>query len=182
MENYQNLSTENLPNEVWLDIPGYYGKYKASNLGRIKSVSSNMIMKQYTNKGYLMISLRNNGCKKHLVHRIIAECFIPKVSGKTFINHINEDKKDNRVENLEWCTPSENNNHGSRNNRISQTQLNRSDCSVRVLQYSIDGTLIKEWPSLCELSRNGYDRVAISRVCRGVKHYNTSGGYIWRFA
>ena len=182
MEIYKNLSLEDLEGEVWKDIPNYEGLYQVSNIGRVKSLTTNSIMSQYNNKGYLSISLRRKGNKKgFLVHRLVAECFVAKLPNKRFINHKNEDKHDNRSINLEWCTVYENNNYGLRNQKISKTQTNRSDCSVGILQYSLDGELINEWPSLCELERNGFNRVAISRVCRGIKHYISSGGYTWKY-
>jgi hypothetical protein len=112
--------------EVWLPIKGYEGYYEVSNIGNVKRISSfRGVNKAYLNgyylkpqdngKGYLRIKLTvNNKSKRFMLHRIIAEAFIPIIEGKNVINHINGIKKDNRIENLEWCTQSENVQHSVR--------------------------------------------------------------------
>lgn len=182
METYQNFSLEDLPNEEWRDVIGYEGLYQVSNFGRVKSAKINKPMSQWISKGYLMISLRKKGYKKnYLVHKLVADIFLPKNDLRVFINHKDENKLNNVVENLEWVTTRENNNYGTRNKRISNSQLNRKDCSKRILQFSINGEFIKEWESIAEAVRNGFNRKGISCVCRGVDNYNTSGGYIWKY-
>jgi len=106
--------------EIWKDVIGYEGIYKVSSLGRIKRISKNHLcnlryqgeyyLKPLDNgKGYLRMKLSNNGFSKRvMLHRIIAEAFIPNPLNKKVINHINNNKKDNRIENLEWCSQSEN--------------------------------------------------------------------------
>lgn len=111
--------------EVWHDVKGYEGLYQVSNLGRVKSLERNIKMRQYVlhtvekimkpifdGKGYNQITLCKSGKMKRIsIHRLVATHFIPNTENKPFINHINGIKTDNRVENLEWCTPSENNLH-----------------------------------------------------------------------
>lgn len=106
--------------EIWKDVIGYEGIYQVSNLGRIKRISKNHLcnikyqgeyyLKPLDNgKGYLRMKLSNNGSSKRvMLHRIIAEAFINNPENKKVINHINGNKKDNRIENLEWCTQSYN--------------------------------------------------------------------------
>lgn len=106
--------------EIWKDVIGYEGIYQVSNLGRIKRISNNHLcnikyqgeyyLKPLDNgKGYLRMKLSNNGhSKRVMLHRIIAEAFINNPENKKVINHINGNKKDNRIENLEWCTQSYN--------------------------------------------------------------------------
>ena len=106
--------------EIWKDVIGYEGIYQVSNLGRIKRVANNHLcnikyqgeyyLKPLDNgKGYLRMKLSKNGhSKRVMLHRIIAEAFINNPKNKKVINHINCDKKDNRIENLEWCSQSEN--------------------------------------------------------------------------
>lgn len=106
--------------EIWKDIKNYEGLYQVSNFGNVKRISSfRGVNKQYLNdyylkpldngKGYYRIKLtKNNSSKRIMLHRIIAEAFILNELNKPFINHINGNKKDNSIENLEWCTQSEN--------------------------------------------------------------------------
>lgn len=96
--------------EIWKDIKGYEGLYQVSNLGRVKSMRKQKIMKPWiTNKGYYMLSLWNsNGKSKYLVHRLVAIAFLNKKDGKYFCDHIDGNPLNNNVENLRWCTHKEN--------------------------------------------------------------------------
>lgn len=199
MEIYKNLSLEDLPNEEWRDILGYEGAYMVSNMGRVKSLERKSMPYSYKGTittytvrekicrqsrvlGYLIVSLSKEGVQTfYKVHRLVAQAFIPNTSNMPIINHKNEEKIDNCVGNLEWCDYQYNSNYGTRNKRLSDNQRNDVKKSKKVLQYSLDGKLIKEWPSICEAGRAGYDRKAISRICRGCKTYHTTGGYIWKF-
>lgn len=131
MEHYKNFSLRNIKGEIWKDIPDFEGIYQASNLGRIKSITSDRattfgnigkygkicIMKSYIiKKGYCRISFWkkiNNrmNVRGFLVHRLIAKTFIQNPENKRYINHKNGIKTDNRVENLEWVTNQENIDH-----------------------------------------------------------------------
>lgn len=109
-------------NEIWKDIPNYEGLYQASNLGRIKSLkrkgAKEKILKGFYDEfGYLRVALcKNNEIKKYKVHRLIAITFISNPNNYKQVNHDNGIKDDNRVENLEWCTPSYNTKHSYINN------------------------------------------------------------------
>lgn len=104
--------------EIWKDIKGYEGIYHISNLGNVKSTRKNkeIILKQTPDKdGYLKICLCKNNIKKnYIVHRLVAFSFVDFVLGKDYVNHKNGIKYDNRFENLEWCTITENNQHAFR--------------------------------------------------------------------
>lgn len=115
--------------EEWKDIIGYEGKYQVSNLGRIKSLNYNNtgeegILDGDTNKrGYKVVNLSKNGKgRTFLLHRLVAIAFIPNPNNLPEVNHINEDKNNNCVDNLEWCTSEYNANYGTRNKRISKNR------------------------------------------------------------
>jgi hypothetical protein len=99
--------------EQWKDIKGYEGFYQVSNLGNVKNIKRNTIRKlKEDNSGYLHCLLSANAVRKtFLVHRLVAAAFIDNPENKPFINHINANRSDNCVENLEWCTQKENINH-----------------------------------------------------------------------
>ena len=113
--------------EIWKDISGFEGVYEISSYGRVRSVKSGKILS--TSKcggcrGYLSVCLSKNG-KRYgkLVHRLVAEAFIPAVEGLSEVNHKDEDKTNNRVENLEFCNHKYNMNYGTRNIRSKDTHI-----------------------------------------------------------
>lgn len=136
---------------------------------------------QKRNHGYLSICLYKNGDRQTLsVHRLVANAFCSKPIGATEINHIDENKQNNRADNLEWCTHIENSNYGTRRKRISKANTNGKR-SKRVLQYSLNGRFIKEYPSLAEINRElGFAQGNILRCIQG--KYNMAYGYIWKYA
>lgn len=103
---------ENLPNEEWRDAIGYEGGYQVSNLGRIKSLQrkkTRIVKPDIIHTGYLRVMFYKDGkTKSHYTHVLVAKAFIPNPDNKSDVNHINGVKTDNRVENLEWTTRSEN--------------------------------------------------------------------------
>ena len=96
--------------EVWKDIVGYENLYQVSNLGNVKTVKQNKILKQHISAfGYLRCRMRkNNKTKKIVVHRLVAKAFIPNPENKPCVDHIDTNKQNNNVKNLRWVTYSEN--------------------------------------------------------------------------
>lgn len=186
--------------EIWKDIEGYEGMYQVSNLGRVKSLERwqyNPVCqdcKQYvperiktaSNKkengkkqGYLtMVLYRNNKGKNVYVHRLVAEAFIPNPEGKETVNHKNGDKHDNRAENLEWNTYSENNAHAMKTGLNTTEHKRNKRGSMPVAQYDVNMNLIAIYPSIHEAERQtGIDDAAISLGIRKGWKY---GGFIWK--
>lgn len=130
----------------WRYVVGYEGLYKVSTEGNIKSIRRNKILSPNTNKdGYKRVSLYKNKASKHYsVHRLVAQAFIPNPDNLPQVNHIDEDKSNNCVSNLEWITPKDNCNYGTRNRKVALSK------NKPVLQLSLEGDLIREWESASE--------------------------------
>lgn len=170
--------------EWWAFVPGHES-YMASTLGRIISLDY-----KHTGKLGLVIGdtyITPSGQKRNRValdgvrkHRAIwiALTFIPNPNNLPQVNHKDENPENNCVENLEWCTAEYNINYGTRNKRVSEKLTNGSKRSKMVAQYTLDGKLVKVWPSLREIQRKlGFEKASISRCCLGKQH--TSYDYIW---
>lgn len=170
--------------EIWKHIPDYEGLYQVSNYGRIKSLdkyvngrNSKRLLKgkilslPKEKDGYLVVNLyKNNKGKQFRVHRLVAEVFIPNPNNFPEVNHKNEDKTDNKIENLEWCTPEYNCNYGNRNRKIRK----------RINQYDLEGNFIKTWDSIIQVERElNIFHSRIIEVCQGKR--KQIGSYIWRY-
>lgn len=177
--------------EQWKFIPGFEGLYMVSNFGRAKSLDritydnrkiKGTILTPVKRKGYLYVHLRNGSISKHFsVHRLVAMAFIPNPDNLPQVNHRNENKTDNRVENLEWCSCSYNLNYGTRNKKVG-SKLRNNKRSKRIIQYTLDGEVVNVYPSLSEIGRcYPFDISAISANCRGKNGSKTAYGYIWRY-
>lgn len=169
--------------EIWMPVLGYEEKYWASNWGRIKSLNYNRtgkekILRPRKSGGYLHVFLRKNGNGKNLyVARLVWEAFNGPIPEGMQVNHINEDKNNNRLENLNLTTPKENANWGTRNKRMAKSK------SKMVEQYTLDGEHIMTWFSVRgveeELGHFGYNHSAISACCQGKRKMHK--GYIWKY-
>lgn len=169
--------------EIWIGVPNCEKVYQVSSLGRVKSLKygKERILKPYVNKGgYLRVNLHLNGKNKHyLVALLVWSAFNGPIPEGMQINHINEDKTDNRLENLNLMTPKENSNWGTRTSRQTQKMIN-GKTSKRVFQYDLEGNLIKEWESAHQVEREtAFSFQNISACCLG--KCKTIGGYVWRY-
>ena len=183
--------------EHFVDTEGFEGLYQTSDEGRVKSLARDIVykdgrirhqeeklLKPIVDKGgYLRVALCKDGKREYKsVHRLVAEAFIPNPLNLPEVNHKDEDKTNNRVENLEWCTHEYNQNYGSRNQRVAEAHTN-GITSKQVFQYSLDGELVAIWPSTQECGRNGFNQGAVSDCCNN-KYMrignNKYKDYIWK--
>ena len=170
--------------ELWKDVKDYEGLYQVSTLGRVRSLDKYVNTKNrnvdkvlkpaYDKNGYLRVYLYKNGKGTYFrVHRLVAKTFIPNPLNLPVINHKDEVKDNNHPYNLEWCTDEYNKNYGTAIKRSAEKR------SKKVYQYDMQGNLIKEWSSVAETGRNGYEANVISACClgKGKTHQN----FIWSY-
>lgn len=180
--------------ETRKDIKGYEGHYQVSNMGNVRSMTKKVntkggkkaikhgkILKQTRkSKGYLAVNLSKNGkSRSYEVQRLVAPAFIQNPNNYPCVNHIDENKENNTVANLEWCTYKYNNIYGDRNRKSSESRIN-GKLSKPVYMCDVDGNILQEFPSIAEVKRSfGYDSAKISLVARGER--KTAYGYTWKF-
>lgn len=171
--------------EMWKPVLGYEDRYEASNYGRIKNLNYKQTGKERllspcnTGKGYLQVRLYRDGKPKwYKVYRLVWEAFNGPIPEGMQVNHINEEKTDNRLENLNLMTCKENINWGTGIHRSAKTR------SKMVEQYTLDGVYVRTWSSMAsvemELGHLGFDQGAISKCCQGKQ--KTHKGFIWKYA
>lgn len=161
-------------------VKGYEGVYEITELGGIINAKTGERLKARTNaQGYVQVNLHKDGkCRTHMVHRLVAEAFIPNPEDKPQVNHIDEDKENNRVSNLEWVTHQENCSHGTRNARITELACFRW---ARPVEKLINGEPVMRYASMGQAARlNDLKAQRIARVCTGER--KTYAGYGWRYA
>lgn len=189
--------------ELWKSVVGYEGLYEVSNLGRIKSLArqetftsalgkivkrsrKGRIIIQSESKGYSRAHMCKNGIVKiALVHRMVGVAFIPNPNNYPEINHKNGIRSDNRVENLEWCSKSQNIRHcyDVLKRKVSPNVINvyggDHPASTPILQYDLNGNFLREWPSAIEIQRAlNVNSPNIIACCRGKQQ--TCGGFSWK--
>lgn len=163
---------------IWKTIKDY-PSYMVSDRGEIKSLNYNGTKKEQilrpipNRKGYLRIGLyRDHKYKTILIHRLVAQAFIPNPDNKPQVNHIDGDKTNNAVSNLEWCTNQENQIHAYK------TGLNTNEKAIN--QFDKRGNFIKTWRSISEASKSlNIDLAHIQHTCANKRP--SAGGYVWRY-
>jgi hypothetical protein len=176
--------------EIWKDVSGYEGIYKVSNLGNVKSVDHTVtiisphyyngrtmfikgkdIALRNTKRGYKAVVLCYEGSRKdYSVHRLVAEHFLENPNNLPVINHIDENKQNNIVTNLEWCDQPYNVTYGTRAQKYS----------IPIVQYDLEGNIIKEWQSANVAAKElNIPQSSINDCCRGKA--NKTHNYKWSY-
>ena len=166
--------------EIWKDIAGYEGYYQVSNLGNVRSVtryvhhpkggvrvSHARVMKQSLNgDGYYFVNLqKGHESKPYRINRLVADAFLPNPNGLPCVNHIDKNRQNNAVDNLERCTVRYN--------------VRYSSCKA-ISQFDKNGRHIRDWDAITDITEQlGINTSNISQCCQGKR--NSAGGYIWRY-
>lgn len=169
--------------EIWKDIKEYYGLYQVSNMGNVKSLNYNHTKEEkilrlgVDRNGYLIVNLYKNGkCKSLRVHRLVLRTFNPVENmDKLEVNHKDENKKNNNLDNLEWCSRSYNNNYGSRTQRTEKPVVQLDPTTNKVINV---------YRSSMEAKRQGFNQANIIQCCKNkyAKHSpNIYLGYKWQY-
>lgn len=175
--------TGDLGFEFWKDIPGYEGYYKISTYGNIFGIKRGKPLSQFSDKrGYMRVNLCKNGKRQYqlTVHRLIAKTFLPYPPKKlktwrVEVNHKDENKLNNRIENLEWCEGEYNNEYGTHRER-SKLKMQKP-----IAQYKLDGTLVKIYPSIKKAENElGYPHT--NHISPKKEEYKIAHGFIWKYA
>ena len=175
--------------EIFMPIKDYEDTYAVSNLGRVKNIKTGKILKQSKDRyGYMKIGLSEDGKRKtHQVHRLVLETFKANSRNCSDVNHIDENKENNALNNLEWCTHKENINHGTHNARSAATKkangtydkiakINSEKLSIPV--YCITNNTV--YKSACEAARQlKLDQGSINKCLKG--KYKQTGGYQFKY-
>lgn len=188
MIKFEKHRSNGLGENMWKDINGFEGLYQVSDTGEVKSLSrvkpnnrgtqqvNERILHKRTDKdGYFAVCLSKDG--KHYgkrVNRLVADAFIPNPENHPVVNHIDEDKQNNNVSNLEWCTVKHNTLHGTGRIKTAMAQ------GRAVQKINLEGDVVEEFYSTCNAStKTGIPQSNIYKACSGERH--TAGGYKWRF-
>lgn len=184
--------------EIWKDIKGYEGLYQVSNLGNVKSLkrkrfnyrlqkiitvnSEKTLKSSLDGKNYLFVTLQNDKSRKNSkLHRLVAEAFIPNPNNLPQVNHIDGNKHNNNVNNLEWCSGSYNVQESFRLGLSKKGKFHPH--SKPVIQYDLKGNFIKNWDCVIDaiksLNLSKYAHSSIGLCCKG--KLNNAYGYKWRF-
>lgn len=179
--------------EQWKDVVGFEGIYQVSDKGSVKRIgmyrnqrkswpSTGKLLRPANNSkdvnSYKFVNLSsNNKTKMSYVHRLVAIAFLPNPENLPSVNHIDGDRANNCVDNLEWASYADNNVHSIK--ILGRVTKNKSDSKV-VLQFDLNRNLIKEFPSFREAERQT-GITGIDKVCAGVQFRKSAGGFIWEY-
>ena len=155
------------------DVVGYEGLYAVTSCGKVWSYKRKKFLTPWTVRGgYLQVKLlKDNENKMYYVHRLVAMAYIPNPENLPEINHKDENKTNNCLQNLEWCDAKYNSNYGTRNDRLASSN------KKPILQYTLDGEFIREWPSATDVGKE-----ISSTICHCLKGRQKSAyGYIWKY-
>ncbi len=175
--------------EIWKSISGYLGLYEVSNLGRIRSVdrfaerrngmiTGKILVARCNRTGYLRVCLCKDNIKKFkLVHRLVAMAFLPNTQNFPQVNHKDENKQNNEVENLEWCTAEYNQNY--KNCPLKKRLSRIENFGKGVCSYDEKGNKIKDYLCVSDVQNDGFIRRNVVQCCKGERR--TCGGLFWAF-
>ncbi len=181
--------------EIWRDIKGFEGVYQISNYGRLKSFKANRDGRVLSNKNskgdYLAVVLRNGEkCERHTrIHRLVAEAFMPLTSYiEMEVHHKDENKQNNRIDNLEWIHSTVHHKETLKNNpNMIKRMLDRNkESCIPVLQFTISGELIGEYPNCAVaglktgICRRNIQQVAYRTEYKPGKVRKQAGGFVWK--
>lgn len=174
--------------EEWKSIKGFEGLYEVSNLGKVKSLSrivnrmgikqpvrERMLSPKLTKVGYLMVGLHKEATEKYFfVHRLVASAFLENPQGFNEVNHKDENKRNNRADNLEWCSHKYNNAYGTRGTRHDM-KISKPVCC-----YTIDGVFVKRYDSITQAGLDlGVLKTSVWAALTGKS--KTCKGMIWKY-
>lgn len=176
---------------IWKPVPDYEGLYEVSNTGEVRRVAHQIVVGstkphlperekilQKNKNGYLIVALYKGQSQKHVsVHRLVATVFLDNPDNLPQVNHIDENKENNHVSNLEWCTNQYNSSYGTRGKRIGAANTNGKQSHPIVAKCGND---VLQFPSIAEASRaTGICRENIIAVLKNRR--NIAGGYKWEY-
>lgn len=167
--------------EIWKDISEFNGKYQVSNLGHVRNTNNlndndgGVLHPGALYNGYYRVTLSNGeNTKREYVHRLVAKAFIDNPNNYPQINHKDENRLNNNVDNLEWCTDKYNANYGNHNKHISESLLKGSS---KIVQTDLLNNFVKTWDNLASIQNSGFDHSHVANCCKHVA--NSSKGYHW---
>lgn len=178
--------------EQWKPVKGYEGYYEVSNTGKIRSLDrcvtirgnviqhrkGKLISSHINKRGYVEVNISKHAKNATLkLHRLVAQAFIPNPFHYPQVNHKDENKQNNCVDNLEWCTNHYNSHYGTRSQRQAKSLTNGK--TSKSVKQMLNGKVIKIWPSMAEADRHGFCQGNVSKCCRG--KIKTAYGYQWQY-